>query len=426
MKSNIKLMLFLVVASFSGLFAQRNSPPPPPAQGPYECEKTSNFNGGIATSFIKPILENIIEEKIEEVNSDDEKDYKIRWKSAGKTKVYAPSNQSTKRRDQPNQKYVLMPFLVQLEAYDAGPLNFERTISFNVNFKISCRNWQKGNGKAEMATELTEPVISGGTILENVLNFFSSGNLTSYINNQIQEKLKFNNNIDNFSFGNPNCDCLKIQKFSNVPPAWEISWDKKRFSIKERRFQGKSVKIDFQKIIRHKGIRTPTNLREDVAFDIWVNGKYFEYPIRRQDKIVMEEGDTRSINDFSITIPVEDRVENLQIIVVAKGRRDGTNGSRNQSTSGWSAFEKANKYGQGNRSTQTKKEIIIPPSQFNPKPSSSWVKDYELKFKVQYLDPSKVKAPIRVKPPSKKPKPRSKKLLKNQGKAKVVKPKIDN
>lgn len=424
MKLNIKLILLFVVVSFSGLFAQRNTPPPPPAQGPYECEQTSDFNGGIATSFIKPILENIIEEQIDAVNNDDEKDYKVRWKSAGKTKVYSPSNEMTKRRDQPNQKYVLMPFLVQLEVYDAGPLNFERILSFNVNFELFCRGWQNGNGKAEMGIKLTEPTISGGTILENVLNFFSSGNLTTYINNQIQEKLKFNNDLGDFPFGNPNCDCLKIQKFSNTPPAWEVSWDKKRYSAKDRHLNSKSVKIDFQKIIRHKGLRPPTNLKEDVAFDIWVNGKYFEYPIRPQNKIVMEEGDTRYINDFSIKIPVQDRVETLQIIVVAKGRKDGTHGSRNQSTSGWSAFKKADKYGQGNRSTQTKNEIITPPSQFNPKPSSSWVKDYELKFEVKYSDPSKAIDPGKVKLPTTKPK--SKKQLKKQGKLKMPQSKINN
>jgi hypothetical protein len=119
--------------------------------------------------------------------------------------------------------------------------------------------------------------------------------------------------------------------------------------------------------------------------------------------------------------------------VVAKGRKEGTNGSRNQSTSGWSEFKKADKYGQGNRSTQTKQEIITPPNQFNHKPSSSWVKNYELKFKVEYLDPSKMVEPgnaqlppTKPKPPSTKPNPKSKNLLKNQGKATMPKQKIDN
>ena len=201
----LKLILLLVVVSLSELFAQRNMPPPPPAQGPYECEQTTDFNGGIATSFIKPILENIVEEQIDLVNSDDEKDYKIRWKNSEKTKVYSPSFEVTKRRDKPNKKYVLMPFLVELEVYDAGPLNFERVISFNVNFELFCRDWRNGNGEAEMGIKLTDPIISGGTVLENVLNFFSSGNLTTIINNKIQEQLKFNNNLDDFSFGNPNC-----------------------------------------------------------------------------------------------------------------------------------------------------------------------------------------------------------------------------
>jgi len=428
MKSNLKLSLLLIVVSFSGLFAQRNIPPPPPAQGPYECEETTDFNGGIATSFIKPILESIIQEQIDTINNDKEKevDYKIRWKLSEKTKVHSPSTQVTKHRDRSNQKYVLMPFLVQLEAYDIGPLNFERIISFTVNLKLFCRDWQHGNGVVKMDVDLTEPIISGGTIAESILNFFSSGNLTSFIDNKIQEKLKINNSFGDFPFGNPNCDCFDINKFSNTPPAWEISWGKKTYSVRKQGLKAfRNVKIDFQEIIRHKGLRTPANLEEDVAFDIWVNGKCFEYPARHQNKIVMKEEDKRSINNFSVKVPIEDRVETLQVIVVAKGRKAGTNGNRSQVTSGWSDFTKASKYGQGNRFVQTKKENIIPPDRFNPKPSSMWVKDYEIKFKVEYFDnsvavtPDKVVAPVETKPPTKKP-------FQKQQKAKRPQLKVDN
>ncbi len=64
-----------------------------------------------------------------------------------------------------------------------------RNITVPVRIQATCNGWEQGQGKLSVAVIPEQAVVSGGTLVEGVLNFFSAGHLSAYITGRVESSL---------------------------------------------------------------------------------------------------------------------------------------------------------------------------------------------------------------------------------------------
>jgi hypothetical protein len=151
-------------------------PPPPPLASP----NAAGFQG---LSLIRLGIDAAINDVITETNNDPDVDGTLSWRGQG------PWTCGYECNHPPNNAYPGRPYA---ESTTWVHLRYKqwvvikRDIDVPVDVRAYCANWQyTGVGELLVQVRPRPAIISGGSWIESIVNFFSAGHLSEYISQRV-------------------------------------------------------------------------------------------------------------------------------------------------------------------------------------------------------------------------------------------------
>lgn len=358
------LGLFLMsMAGWAGASSQ-----PPPAQGPPVA--APDAPGAFFITFFRRALEDQGNEIFAKNNDCEDADglvipgcsknpHKLSWASGARPTecgydcVGPPSRTVTRHVNRPNERIVRLSSRLEFHL-DVNNSPFSRRIITNVDLIASCRGWREGDGRVALRVASQPPFIEGGggfgSFFENVLDFFSAGALSSFIDAKIRAKLGMGETtseqlpfrcrslgaFNNFSSGNFSFDAV-IWDFPEPPSPIIV------FGAGEA-LSG-AVVVTLERIRRKKTL-SAVDVATPVGFEFYVNGAFVAVP--GTDSLVIPVDGERDLGDVQVRLPLGS-LESLQLLVA-----DSLGGA------GWSQFDSSTNFGKGSHVLRTHRTELIP------------------------------------------------------------------
>lgn len=307
--------------------------------------------------------------------------------------VFAPSLMATQYPDRQNERYVWIPYMVEILIHDIAVntggawvgVPVERKISQTIYMNTFCDQWQTGQGHLKVVADVQRAYLEDeqGT-LEQVVNFFLLDLVTPYIDSQVRAQLPGSSNISVTLPGQ--CDSLG----ADAGNPNDLTDDKVLFSYHPRRvvattgltpFNQVSVKLlslkrlvahDMQGAVLYQSVETP-------ALELYANFQHYYAPLSS-----LQEGQQLTLNVPPLTLT---RPGDSDLLVVISNIIQNLPSSVAKN-SAFTVFDRSTNFGNGTQTIRIQKSYWV---QANPKtgakPYQVYVDAYELAFQVNAPQP---------------------------------------
>ncbi len=373
------LTRIMVLLLFLATLALMISAQYPPAIGPdtyiYDADKGGNkvTYHDYSAKELRDIAATIIT-KILKTTNDTLKQQGKNYHAdlVGNVNFYSPYRTASLNPRTPNQYYVRVPmdFNVKISV----PHTSDRIVHYPLEIDAACDGWSTGSGIVTFTGVPGAPDISGGNVVENVLQVRDLINqlVRTNLPAQLQQLISFDNK------------CVTIGASpSNIET--QNSWiGYNRPSVQLATQNGPWIEVTYERLKRlsasgnGKVLYSPV---ENVRLEAYAN-----YDERQSQNRMFREGDVTNLSLAPVLIKAP--LPNMLVIIASINQPGGTA----DDTSFTSALKTAN-FSPGEHTIQIPKEFIIPPGHGITKPTIVHVPGYELTYKVVTHNPTTIGRP---------------------------------
>jgi hypothetical protein len=348
--ASIRSLLFSAALLFNApLIAQPPAEGPAPTGDPYK-----SFSMGIILNG----FEQTVQKTLDSVNANIQAKKNSTGISARVSYSYIDfpaSLEATLYPDRPNENQVHVPLMVTYSvtgiSYHGIPY-FDRNIYETIDMYSSCHNWTTGQGYLQIAFTLQPPYQDGYSFGEDVLDFFITNTLSSYIDGRI---------AGNFQIGGTQiipvntapCNCLGVTpgtESQNHYKDGEVRFDYKR----PRTVVTGATAINRETVtissITRLVARDNTNAvlyqpAEDVSLQVYVNESLKSFNLGP-----MKEGDTKQLPNATVSFPVPG--DDGMVVIIVNLIQNSYNYEKD---TGFGVYTKTDRFGGGAQQISTPK-----------------------------------------------------------------------
>jgi len=338
--------------------------PTPPPLGPstFRSDKIQ-----VGVGFITSIVKGQVADIVSQANLMIHQQTNTVTVEALPLQVFSPLRVATQFTDRPNEYYIKLPITIAIKV----KIDFasDRMIYIPLDVNASCEGWETGQGKIQIVAKPGQPIVEGGSILEDVIR------VRDFINNKIKNNLSVPGAI---SLSLPNDACITIGaspgKYVGDPFAY-IAYDQpSRFGAVRADLASSNVVVTFQRLKRLRARGAGSILYQPVETILLET--YANFATRQSAVLTMREDDEVNLDSMVLKASA---LESL--VVIANIRQQPTSQPED---SAFVATGRAANYSPGTHTLQITKVFIEPPGPGHSKPLQVRVPAYELTYTVAY------------------------------------------
>lgn len=361
-----KASFLSIVLSLAFVLSLRAVSAQSPPLGP-STNRTEDHQIGVG------VLTNILRAKVQEIV--DQANVMIKQQTSlakaelREVKVFPPYRLATEYKDRPNQYYIKVPVGVTINIDITAAA--DRQIYYPIDLNISCDKWETGKGNILVVVQPGPPSIEGGSIIEDILH------VRDYIDSKIRQNVARPGAIS-LPLPSPCATLGAVPMSGNDVLFSYIAFDPPARRIVVSGLLGATLEVKLLRLKRLAArgnggiIYNPT---ENITLSTYADFGF------RQTNLTMKEGDDVALNvaPVIITPPLFDK-----FVLIANIAQQPTGQPLDSSFD--VTLASAN-YSPGSHTVTVKKTYVIPPNQFNPKPTFVQVPAYELTYSLTYNNP---------------------------------------
>lgn len=363
------------------------APPPLGPPAPTDPKKDMSIYG-----FLTPLVKGHVGKALTDVNALIAKRTDIRAQiSLRDFKVWSPWLDATQYADRPNERFVRVPYLMMFHAHNIQKntsggwvgVPGERDISQAIDMLTFCNNWQTGQGRLKVVSNIQRPYLEDNQgALEEVVNFFVNNTLTSYIDNEVRKQLTQPPDISVDLLGQ--CDALGAYAGLTTDPTDDIvqySYHQKLTKVAgiaaATGLEQITIKLlslkrlaahNLQGAVLYQPVEAP-------ALEFYANYQHAYAPLSP-----LQEGQQLTLNVPPLML---NRPEGSNLLVLISNIIQNVSIGSQPTDSAFRVFDKATNFGNGIQTIRIQKPYWV---QGNPmtggKPSKVYVDAYELTLQV--------------------------------------------
>ncbi|MBC7925673.1 MAG: hypothetical protein H7039_08455 [Bryobacteraceae bacterium] len=351
-----------------------------PAQGPVAPAPNSVIQQLSVEGFLTLMVRGSIEQQITDMNATlaagDSQRARL---SLEQVSVWSPWLTQTQHTVRPNDRYVKVPYIVELKVSNIEWKQGSKWLSYPWSRKISmaidvnnfCTGWQWGGGNIKIVAEPQRPYLDpdpGWT--EGIVNFFLNGHLVPYVNTKMQAALTTPGGVSQTLPAR----CNSLQAFAGDPNTRSddaVQWTTPRFRVPPVTIP---LTVRPTHIKRLKARTLAGNVLyqavEAPGFEFWAGyGTWFvQLPPMIEDQTV------------ALAAPAIEAVPkpngSTALVVIASTIHQATE-------SNFHTFTSATNFGNGTQKVTIYKTYFEPPKPpYSPKPRKHTVAAYEVTFDI--------------------------------------------